>query len=115
MHNVASDAHDRDRRPPGLRDGFERLDADLPGLAERTLVVHRLGAGSHPRGRRASAGPDADKPGRTGLAPGAEASKSPLIAGGRTSSGARPSAIPAKKYAGLTLRGDNVPERRPPS
>ncbi len=35
VHNVASDAHDPHRRPPGLRAGFERLDADLPGLAEQ--------------------------------------------------------------------------------
>jgi len=36
VHNVASDAHDPYRRPPGLRAGFERLDADLPGLAEQS-------------------------------------------------------------------------------
>jgi protein-tyrosine phosphatase len=32
--NVASDAHDAVRRPPGLREGFERLDELLPGVAE---------------------------------------------------------------------------------
>lgn len=35
VHNVASDAHDDDRRPPGLRDGFTALESDLPGLADR--------------------------------------------------------------------------------
>jgi len=35
VHNVASDAHDARRRPPGLREGFEQLDADLPGLAHQ--------------------------------------------------------------------------------
>lgn len=36
VHNVASDAHDPQRRPPGLREGFRRLDADVPGLAEQS-------------------------------------------------------------------------------
>jgi protein-tyrosine phosphatase len=35
VHNVASDAHDGIRRPPGLRHGFEELDSELPGLAEQ--------------------------------------------------------------------------------
>jgi tyrosine-protein phosphatase YwqE len=33
--NVASDAHDAVRRPPGLRAGFDHLDEMLPGLAEQ--------------------------------------------------------------------------------
>ena len=35
MHAVSSDAHDNARRPPRLRDGFEALEADLPGLSEQ--------------------------------------------------------------------------------
>lgn len=34
VHNVASDAHDDARRPPGLTVGFTALESDLPGLAE---------------------------------------------------------------------------------
>jgi len=33
VHDVASDAHDDVRRPPGLRSAFDRLDPELPGLA----------------------------------------------------------------------------------
>jgi protein-tyrosine phosphatase len=32
IHNVASDAHNTDRRAPGLRQGFAALDLDLAGL-----------------------------------------------------------------------------------
>ena len=35
VHNVASDAHDASRRPPGLREALAAADAELPGLAER--------------------------------------------------------------------------------
>jgi protein-tyrosine phosphatase len=35
VHNVASDAHDLVRRSIDLREGFEALDADLPGLLEQ--------------------------------------------------------------------------------
>ncbi len=35
VHDVASDSHGAHSRPPGLREGFERLDAELPGLAEQ--------------------------------------------------------------------------------
>ena len=35
VHNVASDAHDVRRRPPGLRAGLEAAEAELPGAAER--------------------------------------------------------------------------------
>lgn len=35
VHNVASDAHDDARRPPGLQAGFTSLESDLPGLADR--------------------------------------------------------------------------------
>jgi protein-tyrosine phosphatase len=35
VHNVASDVHDRRRRPPGLGEGFERLDSQLPGLMDQ--------------------------------------------------------------------------------
>jgi protein-tyrosine phosphatase len=34
-HVIASDAHDTDRRPPGLRAGFPALERDLPGLGEQ--------------------------------------------------------------------------------
>ena len=35
VHNVASDAHDVRRRPPGLREGLAAAEAELPGVAER--------------------------------------------------------------------------------
>ena len=35
VHNLASDAHDARRRPPGLREGLHAADADLPGARER--------------------------------------------------------------------------------
>ena len=35
VHNVASDAHDARRRPPGLREALAAADAELPGVAER--------------------------------------------------------------------------------
>jgi protein-tyrosine phosphatase len=45
VHNVASDAHDARRRPPGLRGALLAADAELPGVAERaewlTLSVPR--------------------------------------------------------------------------
>lgn len=45
VHNVASDAHDARRRPPGLREGLDAAEAELPGVAARaewlTLSVPR--------------------------------------------------------------------------
>ena len=35
VHAVSSGAHDNARRPPRLRDGFEALEGDLPGLSEQ--------------------------------------------------------------------------------
>ena len=35
VHNVASDAHDAQRRPPGLREALAAADAALPGVADR--------------------------------------------------------------------------------
>lgn len=35
VHAVASDSHDVERRPPGMRDAFEAADAELPGFAEQ--------------------------------------------------------------------------------
>lgn len=35
VHNVASDAHDEARRPPGVRGGFVGLESDLPGLGDQ--------------------------------------------------------------------------------
>jgi protein-tyrosine phosphatase len=35
VHDVASDAHDSRRRPPGLQPGFRVLDRDLPGLLDQ--------------------------------------------------------------------------------
>ncbi len=35
VHNVASDAHDAYRRPPGMREGLAAADAVLAGVAER--------------------------------------------------------------------------------
>jgi protein-tyrosine phosphatase len=34
VHNVASDAHNADRRPPGLLAEIEQADAELPGLID---------------------------------------------------------------------------------
>jgi protein-tyrosine phosphatase len=34
VHNVASDAHDVGRRPPGLSVGFDALEDELPGLTD---------------------------------------------------------------------------------
>jgi protein-tyrosine phosphatase len=33
VHAVSSDAHDNSRRPPRLREGFEELERDLPGIS----------------------------------------------------------------------------------
>jgi protein-tyrosine phosphatase len=35
VHDVASDAHNESGRPPGLREGFYDMDAELPGLADQ--------------------------------------------------------------------------------
>ena len=35
VHNVASDAHDARRRPPGIREALAYADAQLPGVSER--------------------------------------------------------------------------------
>ena len=34
VHNVASDTHDLDRRPPGMLAALEQADAELPGLRD---------------------------------------------------------------------------------
>jgi protein-tyrosine phosphatase len=36
VHDVASDAHYERQRPPGLGEGFERLEAELPGIASQS-------------------------------------------------------------------------------
>jgi tyrosine-protein phosphatase YwqE len=33
VHDVASDCHGERARPPGLQEGFERLETELPGIA----------------------------------------------------------------------------------
>lgn len=35
VHSIDSDAHDTQRRPPGLLDALQEADRDLPGLAEQ--------------------------------------------------------------------------------
>ncbi len=42
VHVVASDAHDTERRPPGLRAGFAALERDLPGLGEQAEWLTQL-------------------------------------------------------------------------
>jgi protein-tyrosine phosphatase len=42
VHDVASDAHDLERRPPGLLVGFERLEPELPGLLDHANWYTRL-------------------------------------------------------------------------
>jgi protein-tyrosine phosphatase len=36
VHDIASDSHDEERRPPGLLSGLEAAEADLPGLSALT-------------------------------------------------------------------------------
>ena len=50
VHNVASDAHDARRRPPGMAEEITQADADLPGLA-----IRRSGCASRCRGRSSTA------------------------------------------------------------
>ena len=35
VHNIASDAHSAERRPPGMRDELQEADAELPGLLDQ--------------------------------------------------------------------------------
>jgi protein-tyrosine phosphatase len=35
VHNVASDSHDAQRRPPGLGAGFRVLERELPGVLDQ--------------------------------------------------------------------------------
>ena len=35
VHDLASDAHDAERRPPGIHDAIAAADQELPGVAER--------------------------------------------------------------------------------
>ncbi len=41
VHNVASDAHDVTRRPPGLLAGFHALEPQLPGLSKQLAWMTR--------------------------------------------------------------------------
>ena len=41
-HVVASDAHDAERRPPGLQAGFAALKRDLPGVTDQAEWLTRL-------------------------------------------------------------------------
>jgi len=62
VHDVASDAHGAERRPPGLLAGFERLDEDLPGLLDQADWFTRAAPGAILRGEELPPRPDA--PGR---------------------------------------------------
>lgn len=37
VHNISSDAHSADRRPPGMRDAIAEADRELPGLADQAV------------------------------------------------------------------------------
>jgi len=42
VHDVASDAHDNQRRPPGLHGALEELEHELPGIAGQSEWLTRL-------------------------------------------------------------------------
>ncbi len=42
VHDVASDAHDSERRPPGLGAAFSSAEDDLPGISARAEWLSRL-------------------------------------------------------------------------
>ncbi len=42
VHDVASDAHDSERRPPGLGAAFASAERDLPGIAKQADWLSRL-------------------------------------------------------------------------
>jgi len=46
VHDVASDAHGVECRPPGLLVGFERLDGELPGLIDQAEWFTRAAPGA---------------------------------------------------------------------
>jgi len=42
VHDVASDAHDDDRRPPGVAGAFEAAERELPGVSDRREWLTQL-------------------------------------------------------------------------
>jgi len=67
VHNVASDAHDVERRPPGLAEGFQRLDSELPGLADQAHWFTQDAPEAILAGRPLPAAPARVLPSPTGL------------------------------------------------
>lgn len=67
VHDVASDAHDLTRRPPGLLAGFERLDAELPGLLDQAGWFTRAAPAAMLAGTELPPRPDAPVRRRRGL------------------------------------------------
>jgi protein-tyrosine phosphatase len=62
VDNVASDAHDAVKRPPGLRDGFAKLDEMLPGLGEQADWYTRAAPAAMLAGQDLPARPDPPRP-----------------------------------------------------
>jgi protein-tyrosine phosphatase len=52
VHDIASDSHDPERRPPGLMSGIEAAEDDLPGLAEQADWYTRVAPAALISGRR---------------------------------------------------------------
>jgi protein-tyrosine phosphatase len=57
VHAIASDAHDVERRPPGLRSAFAEADEELPGLADQIGFYTRDAPAAIISGRRLPARP----------------------------------------------------------
>ena len=68
VHDVASDAHGVERRPPVLLVGFERLDAELPGLLDQAGWFTREAPGAILAGAELPPRPGAPARRRRGLA-----------------------------------------------
>jgi protein-tyrosine phosphatase len=58
VHAIASDTHDVERRPPGLREAFEIADEELPGLADQIDWYTRDAPSAIISGKRLPARPE---------------------------------------------------------
>ena len=67
VHDVASDAHDGQRRPPDLLEGFASLDQELPGLAEQAPFFTREAPLAVLLGQELPLPPDPPEPAARGL------------------------------------------------
>ena len=64
VHNVSSDAHDDEVRRAELRWGFERLDGDLPGIAEQVEWFTQTAPAAIVAGAQLPAAPEPPAPRR---------------------------------------------------